>query len=154
MSPGAWCLVLGARFSQIWKTGKEHPGPCWPYLEHRLLLCIWVGEHHPVASLSVTMVFVLVPVLLRMPFGAKSPGFCWGQMWSPGPASSRALDVWEQVTYSPRAGTEGSPEHSPGFLSRSCHTHPAPASSSSSSSPEAVASQLEPTVPVVQEDFY
>lgn len=61
--------VLGVPFSQIWKTGKAHPGPCWPYLEHRCGMYLDRREYHLMASLPVTMVFVLVPAVVRTIYG-------------------------------------------------------------------------------------
>lgn len=58
--------VLGVRFSQIWKTSKAHPGPCWPYLEPRCGVYLGGRENHLMTSLSVTVFFVLVPAAVRL----------------------------------------------------------------------------------------
>lgn len=66
---------LGLSSARSGKPAEHTQGPvglAW----NTGVLGIWVGEHHRMASLPVTMVVVLVPVLLRMPFGAKS----WGRM--------------------------------------------------------------------------
>lgn len=61
--------ALGVLFSQIWKPVKAHPGPCWSYLELRCGVYLDRREHHLMASLPVTMVFVLVPEVIMSIYG-------------------------------------------------------------------------------------